>query len=28
MNIAEGALRARFRSGLDRMELLRPDEVY
>ncbi len=28
MNVAEGALRARFRRGLDRMELLRPDEVY
>ncbi|PYU93137.1 MAG: X-Pro dipeptidyl-peptidase [Acidobacteria bacterium] len=28
MNVAEGALRARFRRGLDRMELLRPNEVY
>jgi putative CocE/NonD family hydrolase len=28
MNIAEGILRARFRKGLDKMELLRPNEVY
>ena len=28
MNIAEGILRARFRKGLDRMELLRPNEPY
>ncbi len=28
MNIAEGILRARFRRGLDRMELLKPGEVY
>jgi len=28
MNIAEGILRARFRKGLDRMELLTPGEVY
>jgi len=28
MNIAEGILRARFRKGLDRMELLAPGEVY
>jgi len=28
MNIAEGILRARFRKGLDKMELLRPGEVY
>ncbi len=28
MNIAEGILRARFRKGLDRMELLKPGEPY
>ena len=28
MNIAEGILRARFRNGLDRMELLKPGEAY
>jgi putative CocE/NonD family hydrolase len=28
MNIAEGILRARFRKGLDRMELLTPGEAY
>ena len=28
MNIAEGILRARFRKGVDKMELLRPNEVY
>ncbi|HYO80859.1 MAG TPA: CocE/NonD family hydrolase [Bryobacteraceae bacterium] len=28
MNIAEGILRARFRDGLDRMELLQPNQVY
>jgi putative CocE/NonD family hydrolase len=28
MNIAEGILRARFRNGLDRMELLKPGEIY
>jgi putative CocE/NonD family hydrolase len=28
MNIAEGIIRARFRNGLDRMELLKPNEVY
>ena len=28
MNIAEGILRARFRQGYDRMELLRPNEAY
>jgi putative CocE/NonD family hydrolase len=28
MNIAEGILRARFRKGLDRMELLKPGEAY
>jgi uncharacterized protein len=28
MNIAEGILRARFRKGLDKMELLQPNEVY
>ena len=28
MNIAEGILRARFRKGLDRMELLKPGEIY
>lgn len=28
MNIAEGILRARFRKGLDRMELLEPGQVY
>lgn len=28
MNIAEGILRARFRNGLDRMELLQPNQVY
>ena len=28
MNIAEGILRARFRQGLDRMELLKPNQVY
>jgi putative CocE/NonD family hydrolase len=28
MNIAEGILRARFRRGLDRMELLKPGEAY
>jgi hypothetical protein len=27
-NIAEGMLRARFRSGLDKMELLEPERVY
>jgi putative CocE/NonD family hydrolase len=28
MNIAEGMLRARFRNGVDKMELLRPNQVY
>jgi uncharacterized protein len=28
MNIAEGILRARFRNGLDKMELLTPNQVY
>jgi putative CocE/NonD family hydrolase len=28
MNIAEGILRARFRKGVDKMELLQPNEVY
>jgi putative CocE/NonD family hydrolase len=28
MNIAEGILRARFRNGLDRMQLLEPNQVY
>jgi uncharacterized protein len=28
MNIAEGILRARFQKGFDKMELLRPNEVY
>ena len=28
MNIAEGILRARFRKGFDRMELLKPNEAY
>jgi putative CocE/NonD family hydrolase len=28
MNIAEGILRARFRKGLDKMELLQPGQVY
>jgi uncharacterized protein len=28
MNIAEGMLRARFRQGIDKMELLRPNEPY
>ena len=28
MNIAEGILRARYRKGTDKMELLRPNEVY
>ena len=28
MNVAEGILRARFRKGLDRMELLKPGESY
>jgi putative CocE/NonD family hydrolase len=28
MNIAEGILRARFRNGLDKMELLQPNQVY
>jgi putative CocE/NonD family hydrolase len=28
MNIAEGILRARYRRGLDRMELLKPGETY
>ena len=28
MNIAEGILRARFRNGLDKMELLEPNRVY
>ena len=28
MNIAEGILRARFRNGLDKMELLEPNQVY
>jgi uncharacterized protein len=28
INIAEGILRARFRKGLDKMELLKPGEVY
>jgi putative CocE/NonD family hydrolase len=28
MNIAEGILRARFRKGLGKMELLKPDEAY
>jgi uncharacterized protein len=28
MNVAEGILRARFRNGLDRMELLKPGEPY
>lgn len=28
MNIAEGILRARFRKGVDKMELLKPGEIY
>jgi uncharacterized protein len=28
MNVAEGILRARFRNGLDKMELLEPNKVY
>ena len=28
MNVAEGILRARFRNGLDKMELLEPGKVY
>jgi putative CocE/NonD family hydrolase len=28
MNIAEGILRARFRNGLDKMELLQPNQIY
>ena len=28
MNVAEGILRARFRKGYDRMELLKPNEAY
>ena len=28
MNVAEGMLRARFRKGVDKMELLRPNQVY
>ena len=28
MNIAEGILRARFRNGVDKMELLQPNQVY
>jgi putative CocE/NonD family hydrolase len=28
MNIAEGILRARFRNGLDKVQLLEPGEVY
>ena len=28
MNVAEGILRARFRKGLDKPELLKPGEVY
>lgn len=28
MNIAEGILRARFRNGVDKMELLQPNKVY
>jgi putative CocE/NonD family hydrolase len=28
MNIAEGILRARYRAGLDRAELLKPGEIY
>jgi putative CocE/NonD family hydrolase len=28
MNIAEGMLRARFRNGVDKMELLQPNQVY
>ncbi|HUS05490.1 MAG TPA: CocE/NonD family hydrolase [Bryobacteraceae bacterium] len=28
MNVAEGILRARFRKGVDRMELLQPNQVY
>jgi putative CocE/NonD family hydrolase len=28
MNIAEGILRARYRNGLDRAELLKPGEIY
>ena len=28
MNVAEGILRARFRQGLDRMELLTPNQPY
>jgi putative CocE/NonD family hydrolase len=28
MNIAEGILRARFRGGLDKMQLLTPNQVY
>ena len=28
MNIAEGILRARYRNGLDRMELLKPNQAY
>jgi len=28
MNVAEGILRARFRGGVDKMELLKPNQVY
>lgn len=28
MNIAEGMLRARFRNGVDKMDLLKPNQVY
>jgi hypothetical protein len=28
MNIAEGMLRARFRNGVDKMQLLQPNQVY
>ena len=28
MNIAEGMLRARFRNGVDKMDLLQPNQVY
>jgi putative CocE/NonD family hydrolase len=28
MNIAEGILRARFRNGLEKMDLLQPNQVY
>jgi putative CocE/NonD family hydrolase len=28
MNVAEGILRARFRNGVDKMELLQPNQVY